>query len=83
MITKEQKKELKQKFKYIKFHRDGSATIMYSYYWRPRNYDSILNALKDIHPNAFIISSGDHYHDFVGGSETGSSTSSYIWVRFT
>ena len=34
-------------------------------------------------PNAIIIDSGNHYHNFVGGAKSGSAQDSFLWVKFT
>ena len=34
-------------------------------------------------PNAIIIDSGNHDHNFVGGANSGSAQDSFLWVKFT
>jgi hypothetical protein len=65
------------------FHKDGSVTAKWSYFYHfDRSPEKYAEMIKTKFPEAHIIETGDHYHDFVGGSKVGSATSSYMWVRF-
>jgi hypothetical protein len=58
-------------------------------YWRSYFYshgmtpENLMSYVKSKIPNAVMIDSGDHFHDFVGGTKSGSSQDSYMWVTFT
>jgi hypothetical protein len=83
MMNKEQKEMVKAKYDHVKFHRDGSATVMRGYFYRIVSVGQMVEVVMNNFPDAKIVDSGDHYHDFVGGAEVGSAKSSYRWVRFT
>lgn len=67
----------------ITFHRDGTITAKWGYYYRhgrtPEYYEA---RIKSVFPGATVIGSGDHWHEFVGGAKAGSSQDSYMWVKF-
>jgi hypothetical protein len=87
MISKEQKKAIKEGIigiDKVKFHKDGSATAMRSYFYAfGMTPEKVFETVKKEFPDAKMIDCGDHYHDFVGGAETGSAKSNYMWARFT
>lgn len=67
----------------VVFHRDGTKTAMIGYFYRSiadPKFDRLTKEIQAI--GGLILDSGDHYHDFVGGSEVGSTTSSYLWIKF-
>lgn len=61
--------------------------VLKGYFYKPQTYkampDHIINSLKGVGIEVKLLDSGDHYHDFVGGSEVGSKTSSFLWWEFT
>lgn len=63
----------KGKFKYWRsyFYRHGTSP------------QTLVEHVKRNIPNAVIISSGDHWHDFVGSAKSGSAKDSYMFVTFT
>lgn len=65
------------------FHKDGTITAKWTYYYRfgntPSKYAEKVGAAIQ---NCEIIDTGDHFHGFVGGAKTGGSQDSYMWVRF-
>lgn len=84
MITKDQKNVIKAipEVTGIKCHRDGTVTAFHSYFYHGISAEGIWQKVLEVVPNAVKIGSGDHFHDFVGGSKAGSATDSYVWVKF-
>lgn len=70
----------------IVFHKDGTFTVMRGYYYRNetpiRLAERVVENLENHAIKVSIVDTGDHWHEFVGGSSVGSSTSSYIWAKF-
>ena len=53
------------------------------FYGVTKSADALVNRVKEKIPNAIIIDSGNHFHEFVGGAKSGSAQDSYLWVKFT
>jgi hypothetical protein len=67
----------------ITFHKDGTITAKWSYYYRfEKTPEGYVEKIQRMFPNARIIDKGDHMHSFVGGARTGGAQDSYMWVRF-
>jgi len=55
-----------------------------SYYWGILDTpDKLISLIKKKLPTATITNSGNHYHGFVGGAESGSTKDSFLWATFT
>ncbi len=55
-----------------------------SYYWgMTKDASKLEEKVMNTFPNAVIEQSGNHYHEFVGGAESGSAKDSFLWVKFT
>jgi hypothetical protein len=70
----------------IVFHKDGTFTVMQGYFYRnetPKHLaECVVENLENHAIKVSIVDTGDHWHEFVGGSPVGSATSSYIWAKF-
>jgi hypothetical protein len=45
--------------------------------------EALVRLVKSKIPEAVIVDSGDHWHEFVGGAKSGSAKDSFMWVKFT
>lgn len=70
-------------FDFVKNKSKFIETGQSYYYTNGLTPEKLENRLKEVFPNATIIESGDHFHSFVGGAESGSAKDSYMYVRFT
>jgi hypothetical protein len=62
----------------------GQFKYWISYFYRHgRTPESMAEYVKTKLPNAVITGTGDHWHAFVGGAESGSAKDSFMWVTFT
>lgn len=62
----------------------GDFRFHSSYYWGiTKDATSLVEMIKTKIPTAIIVDSGNHYHGFVGGAESGSAQDSFLWVKFT
>lgn len=64
------------------FRRNGEIKAIMGYYYRDNEkFNAMRDAISGFY-GAEIIDSGDHWHEFVGGSRVGTANSSYMWVTF-
>lgn len=77
-------KILKSKFDAVSYNKKTNAyTVKDSYYWGvSKGAEAKIEKVKSLFPTAEILSSGNHYHAFVGGAKSGSAKDSYFWVVF-
>lgn len=69
--------------KYIKKCKGGWFRYHVSYFYGfTKSADGLIDLVKSRVPNAQILDSGNHYHEFVGGAKSGSAKDSYLWVKF-
>lgn len=59
----------------------GVFRLHTSYFFYPKNVD-LVGFVKEKLPEAQVIESGNHWHEFVGGAKTGSVKDSFVWVKF-
>lgn len=68
--------------KYVSKYK-GNFKYWKSYFWgMTLNADSLIKKVKQKFPNAVIVDSGNHFHDFVGSAKSGSRQDSYLYVIF-
>lgn len=83
MTSKQVAERLGVNEKYVRKSK-GMYRYHQSYYWGLLNDPKrLLDLVKLNIPTAVIVDSGNHYHDFVGGAESGSAKDSFMWVKFT
>lgn len=82
MTTKQVIEKLGVNEKYIRKYK-GNFRYHRSYFYRHgMSPESLVEFIKSKIPTATIVESGDHYHSFVGGAESGSAKDSFMWVTF-
>lgn len=83
MNAKQVAEKLGTNEKYVRKYK-GQFRYHRSYFYRHGvTPDKLESFVKEKIPTAVITASGDHYHDFVGGAESGSAKDSFLWVTFT
>lgn len=83
MTTKQIAEKLGVDIRYVRKSK-GQFRYHKSYFWGMfQGADKLIALVKEKIPNAVITEHGNHYHEFVGGAESGSSKDSFLWVKFT
>ena len=61
----------------------NSYRAMWSYFYRHGATPELKkNRVEETLRDAKIVDVGDHWHEFVGGAESGSAQDSFMWVDF-